>query len=51
VVQGRNYCKSLTLNDRKTLEEMLEDDFYIEFYDLFRYMIDEDIKLEQEWFV
>jgi len=45
---GRNYCKALTQNDKKMLAEMGKNEAYKEFWDVFQYMLEEDIKLEQE---
>jgi len=50
LMEGRSFCKELTQNDRKTLEEMLKDDFYKKFSEVFKYMLEENVKLEQEWF-
>lgn len=50
LIRSRSFCRELTLNDRNTLEEMLKDDFYKEFYIVFKYMLENNIKLEQEWF-
>ncbi len=45
---GRKYCKSLTQNDKKILIEMHKDEAYKEFWDIFEYMLKENVKLEQE---
>lgn len=45
---GRNYCKALTQNDKKMLAEMGKDEAYKDFWDVFQYMLEEGIKLEQE---
>jgi hypothetical protein len=50
LIRSRSFCRELTLNDINTLEEMLKDDFYKEFYIVFKYMLENNIKLEQEWF-
>lgn len=48
LVNGRKFCKTLTQNDKKMLEEMLKDESYKEFFKVFEYMLKENIKLEQE---
>ncbi len=40
--------RPLTAGDRKTLQMMLEDDFYAEQHALFKKMLEENRKLEQE---
>ena len=42
------YAKELTINDKKELERMINDEDYTEYYDVFRYMLDKGRKLEQE---
>lgn len=50
--QHRAYGKELTENDRRHLcklyETMADDPFYHQFSELIRYMLDENVKLEQE---
>lgn len=50
--QHRAYGKELTENDRRRLrklyETMADDPFYGQFAELIRYMLDENVKLEQE---
>ncbi len=48
LINGRNYCKELTQNDKNMLQEMLKEEAFKEFYDIFYYMLKENIKLEQE---
>ncbi|KGM92846.1 hypothetical protein Z968_13000 [Clostridium novyi A str. 4552] len=48
LINGRSYCKELTQNDKRVLEEMLKEESFKEFYDVFEYMLKENIKLEQE---
>lgn len=46
--QHRENGRPLTAADRKTLQKMLEDDFYAEQHTLFAKMLEENCKLEQE---
>lgn len=48
LVNGIRFCKTLTQNDKKMLEEMLKDESYKEFFQVLKYMLKENIKLEQE---
>ena len=48
LLSGRSYCKELTQNDKKMLKDMLKDKNYEEYWEIFEYMIKENIKLEQE---
>lgn len=48
LINGRIYCKQLTQNDKRMLKEMLKEESFKEFYDVFEYMLKENIKLEQE---
>jgi hypothetical protein len=50
LISGRRYCKALTQNDKKMLGEMLEDECFKEYLEVFEYMLKESIKLEQEHF-
>lgn len=44
----KNNCKTLTNNDKKRLNVMLNNDDFLEFRDVIVYMLDNNIKLEQE---
>ncbi len=44
----RKYCKKLTENDKKELNQLLYNEQYKEFYDLIVYMLKFNVKLEQE---
>jgi hypothetical protein len=44
----KNNCKTLTNNDKKRLNSMLENDGFVEFKDTIKYMLINNIKLEQE---
>lgn len=46
--QYKDTGRPLTAGDRKTLQAMLEDDFYAQQHPLFRRMLEENCKLEQE---
>lgn len=44
----KNNCKTLTNNDKKRLNAMLDNDDFLEFREVILYMLDNNIKLEQE---
>ncbi|MCB2291329.1 DUF2220 domain-containing protein [Clostridium sp. CS001] len=48
LISGRRYCKELTQNDKKILVEMLKDECFKEYLEVFEYMLSENVKLEQE---
>lgn len=48
LINGRSYCRDLTQNDKRKLEEMLKEESFKEFYNVFEYMLKENTKLEQE---
>lgn len=48
LIEYENYAKELTDRDKKSLKLLIEDDFYKDYRDLFKYMIEKSIKLEQE---
>ncbi|ADL52215.1 Wadjet anti-phage system protein JetD domain-containing protein [Clostridium cellulovorans] len=48
LIHNRSCCKELSVNDRKCLTEILEDEKYKEFYSLINFMLQENIKLEYE---
>ncbi|MCY6354992.1 Wadjet anti-phage system protein JetD domain-containing protein [Clostridium sp. ZS2-4] len=51
LINGKKYCKELTKNDKKMLLEMLKEEAFKEFFQIFEYMFKENIKLEQEHLV
>lgn len=48
LIQYRDYCKRLTENDKKRLLKMKTDPAFEEFSQIISYMLENDIKLEQE---
>lgn len=48
LIQYRDYCKRLTENDKKRLLKMKTDPAFEEFGQIISYMLENDIKLEQE---
>ena len=44
----RNNCKALSNNDRKRLNAMLEDEDFDKYKEVIHYMLEMNIKLEQE---
>lgn len=48
LIKYRKYCKNLTENDKKELNQMLYNEEYVEFRDLIIYMLKFNVKLEQE---
>ena len=48
LIKYRNNCKKLTQNDRKRLIAMLDNPDFSDFKDTIQYMLNENIKLEQE---
>ena len=48
LIQYRDYCKRLTENDKKRLLKMKTDAAFEEFSQIISYMLENDIKLEQE---
>ena len=48
LVRYKNCCKALTSNDKTRLVKMLHDSAFLEFKDTILYMLDYNIKLEQE---
>lgn len=48
LIKYRNNCKKLTKNDRKRLIAMLDNPDFSDFKDTIQYMLNENIKLEQE---
>ena len=48
LIQYRDYCKRLTENDKKRLLKMKTDPTFEEFGQIISYMLENDIKLEQE---
>lgn len=48
LISGRKYCKELTQNDKKILVEMLKDECFKNYFQVFEYMLRENVKLEQE---
>ena len=48
LIQYRDYCKRLTENDKKRLLKMKTDPSFEEFGQIISYMLENDIKLEQE---
>ena len=48
LISNRECCKELSANDKKALTEILEDEKYIQFNDVVRFMLKENIKLEYE---
>lgn len=48
LIKYKKYCKNLTENDKKELNQMLYNEEYNEFRDLIIYMLKFNVKLEQE---
>lgn len=48
LIQYRDYCKRLTENDKRRLLKMKTDPAFEEFSQIISYMLENDIKLEQE---
>lgn len=48
LIKYRNNCKKLTQNDRKRLIVMLDNPDFSDFKDTIQYMLNENVKLEQE---
>jgi dGTP triphosphohydrolase len=44
----KEYCRTLSDNDKKALQIMLTDTEYKEFHEVFQYMLENGVKLEQE---
>lgn len=44
----KEYTKSLTINDKERLTKMLADNRFVGFHSVIKYMLDNNIKLEQE---
>ena len=48
LIENKNNLKKLTDNDKRRLQILLKSDDYLIFYEVISYMLDKNIKLEQE---
>ena len=48
LIENKNNLKKLTDNDKRRLQILLKSDDYLIFHEVISYMLDKNIKLEQE---